>query len=162
MSIVQEIMLRSTDDCSSSSRHLEDKEESQCLTCARTAIVSHWKTTLVGLWEKTYEVVVQPTRLFVVQTVIVLSRPKSSKHMQCSGFVRTFNQCIEVTGESARRWRRPLAKVVKDLRKESRKGLTDGLREFIKVDNERALDVGSEAGAREHFKYESRSARRVP
>ena len=26
--------------------------------------------------------------------------------------------------------------------KESRKGLTNGLREFIKVDNERALDVG--------------------
>ena len=26
--------------------------------------------------------------------------------------------------------------------KESRKGLTDGLREFVNVDNERALDVG--------------------
>ena len=33
--------------------------------------------------------------------------------------------------------------IVKDLGKESRKGLTDGLREFIKVDNERALDLGS-------------------
>ena len=32
--------------------------------------------------------------------------------------------------------------VVKDSSNESRKGLTDGLREFIKVDNERALDVG--------------------
>ena len=31
----------------------------------------------------------------------------------------------------------------KDLGKESRKGLTDGLRDFIIVDNERALDVGS-------------------
>ena len=33
--------------------------------------------------------------------------------------------------------------VAMDLGKESRKGLTDGLREFIKVDNERALDVGA-------------------
>ena len=33
--------------------------------------------------------------------------------------------------------------IVKNLGKESTKGLTNGLREFIKVDNERALDVGS-------------------
>ena len=32
--------------------------------------------------------------------------------------------------------------IVKNLGKESRKGLTDGLREFIHIDNERALDVG--------------------
>ena len=32
---------------------------------------------------------------------------------------------------------------IEHLGKESRKGLTDGLREFIKVDNERALDVGA-------------------
>ena len=32
---------------------------------------------------------------------------------------------------------------MKDLGKESRRGLTDGMREFIKVDNERALDVGA-------------------
>ena len=32
--------------------------------------------------------------------------------------------------------------IVKNLGKESRKGLTNGLRDFIKIDNERALDVG--------------------
>ena len=31
---------------------------------------------------------------------------------------------------------------MKDLGKESRKGLTDGLCEFLKLDNERALEVG--------------------
>ena len=36
-----------------------------------------------------------------------------------------------------------LQNIVKDLGRESRKGLTDGFREFIKVYNERALDVGS-------------------
>ena len=32
---------------------------------------------------------------------------------------------------------------MKELGKESRKGLTNGVRAFIKVDTERALDVGS-------------------
>ena len=32
---------------------------------------------------------------------------------------------------------------MRDLGKEGRKSLTEGLREFIEVDNERALDVGS-------------------
>ena len=33
--------------------------------------------------------------------------------------------------------------IVKDLGRESGRGLTDGLREFIEVDNKRALDVGA-------------------
>ena len=33
--------------------------------------------------------------------------------------------------------------IVKNLGKESRKGIANGLREFIKTDNERALDVGA-------------------
>ena len=36
-----------------------------------------------------------------------------------------------------------LQNIVKNLGKESRKGLTNRSREFIKVDNERALGVGS-------------------
>ena len=36
-----------------------------------------------------------------------------------------------------------LQSIVKDLGKESRRGLTDGLREFGGVDSERALDVGA-------------------
>ena len=36
-----------------------------------------------------------------------------------------------------------LQNIVKNLGNESRRGLTDGLREFITVDNERALDVGA-------------------
>ena len=35
-----------------------------------------------------------------------------------------------------------LQNIVTNLGMGSRKGLTDGLREFIEVDNERALDVG--------------------
>ena len=36
-----------------------------------------------------------------------------------------------------------LQNIVEDLGEESRRSLTDGLLEFIKVDNERALDVGA-------------------
>ena len=36
-----------------------------------------------------------------------------------------------------------LQNIVKDFGEGSRKGLTDGLREFIRVDSERALDVGA-------------------
>ena len=36
-----------------------------------------------------------------------------------------------------------LRNIVTNFCKESRKGLTDGLREFIRVDNDRALDVGA-------------------
>ena len=36
-----------------------------------------------------------------------------------------------------------LQNIVTNLGKESREGLTDGLREFIKVDNEIALNVGA-------------------
>ena len=49
-----------------------------------------------------------------------------------------------------------LQNIVKDLGKESRRGLTDGLREFIAVDNERALDVERYAEARERLKFGSR------
>ena len=52
-----------------------------------------------------------------------------------------------------------LQNIVKHLGKESRKGLTDGLREFMKVDNERALDVGSTGKGT--FKYESRKCQKV-
>ena len=78
VSIVQEIMLKSTDYVSS--RQLEDKEESQCLTCTRIATVSpledhiwwvsgkkkttKWWCAVCGEkydWR-------QPNRLLVVQT----------------------------------------------------------------------------------------------
>ena len=51
-----------------------------------------------------------------------------------------------------------LQHIVKDLGKESRKCLTDGLREFlIKIDNERALEVGyAGPGHGNILKYESR------
>ena len=48
VSVVQEIMFKSTDTCAVSSHQSEDKEVSQCRTCARTATVSLWKITSGG------------------------------------------------------------------------------------------------------------------
>ena len=47
VSVVQEIMFKSTDNLRSSHQS-EDRVESQCLTCARTATVSLSKTTFGG------------------------------------------------------------------------------------------------------------------
>ena len=74
----------------------------------------------------------------------VLSRPRSSKRIRylrglCANLVNALkllaNQQEDGDGLSQN--------IAKDLGKESRRGLTDGLRDFIKVDNERALDVGA-------------------
>ena len=54
MSIV--IMLRSTDYLRRIIGKLEDKEKSQCHTCARTATVSLGRLRMVGLGEKNHTV----------------------------------------------------------------------------------------------------------
>ena len=56
--------------------------------------------------------------------------------------VRKFDQFVEIADESAGDGDGLLQNIVTNLGMGSRKDLTDGLREFTKVDNERALDVG--------------------
>ena len=53
-----------------------------------------------------------------------------------------------------------LQNVVTNLGKGSRKGLTDGLRDFIKVDNHRALDVGELHRGTELLKFGSQKFRK--
>ena len=53
-----------------------------------------------------------------------------------------FDQCVVVVGEPARDGDGLIQNIVTNLGKGSRKGLTEGLGEFIKIDNERALEVG--------------------
>ena len=49
---------------------------------------------------------------------------------------------------------------VKNWSKECRKGLTIGLRDFIEVDNDCVVGVGSLSRGREHFKFGSRKLRK--
>ena len=57
--------------------------------------------------------------------------------------MRKFDQCGEVAGENQQEDGDGLPQcIVTNLSKGSRKGFTDGLRDFIKVDNHRSLEVG--------------------
>ena len=56
-----------------------------------------------------------------------------------------FHQCVEIAGEPARRWRlSPTEHCRRTSVRRAEKVSRNGLREFIKVDNERALDVGAQ------------------
>ena len=141
--------------CGESLRLLEDKEESQCRTCARTATVSLWKTTFGGsLGEKPQSGGAQicgekydwkqPNRLLVVQTVDSFEQAKVFKaHAVPQGLCTNLINALKLLANQQEDGDGLLQNIVKDLGKESRRGLTDGLREFVKVDNERALDVGA-------------------
>ena len=80
--------------------------ESQCLTCARTATVSLWKTTFGGSLEERpqgggAQFVKRGNRtgFWSCELEKVLTRPTYLK--------AKFDQCVEIAGESARGWRRP-------------------------------------------------------
>ena len=58
-----------------------------------------------------------------------------------SGPLWKSDRCAEVAGEPTRIWRRPHTEHRDEPRRGSRKGLTNGLRDFINIDNPRALEV---------------------
>ena len=122
---------------------MEDKEESRCPTCVRIATVSLWKiisggspgekgATLGGarsVEKKRLEATKQA--FFFVQTGESIEQAKVFQaHAVPQGMCANLINALK------------LQSVVKNLGKESRKGLTEGLREFVKIDNERALEVG--------------------
>ena len=130
--------------CGESLRPSEDKEVSQCRTCARIATVSLWKTAFGGsLPEKPQSGGAQfveksmtggnRTGFWSCKQDKALSRPRSSKRMRYQ-LKLLANHQEDGDGLSQN--------IVTNLGKGSRKGLTDGLRNFIKVDSRRALDVG--------------------
>ena len=136
VSIVQESRIRSTDYLRRIVAPFGGQEESQCLTCARIATVSLRKT------REKYDCK-QPNRLFVVQTGDSIGQAKVFKaHAALQGLCANLINALKLLANQQEDGDGLLQNIVKNLGKKSRKGLTDGLREFIKVDNERALDVG--------------------
>ena len=86
----------------------------------------------------------QPHSLLVVQTGDSVEQAKVFKaHAVPQGLCANLINELKLLENQQEDGDGLLQNVVKDLGKESRKGLTDGLRDFIKVDNERARDVGS-------------------
>ena len=113
MSNAQEIMLKST-----ALRPSEDRVESHCFTCARTATVSLWKTMFGGsLLERSTPAggvrFVEKSPIGSNRTCFLsckqekeLSGRKVQSACDTAGLLRKFDQCVEVAGESARGWRR--------------------------------------------------------
>ena len=74
----------------------------------------------------------------------VLSRSRSSKRISVpQGLFANLVNALKLLANQQEDGDGLSQNIAKDLGKESRRGLTDGLREVIKVDNERALDVGA-------------------
>ena len=146
VSIVQEIMLRSTDYL----RRIIAPVGGQGVTVSYLQQFPFGRLRLVGHCRKNTKwwCVIsgekfnwrQSNRLLVVQTGESVEQAKVFKaHAVPQGLCENLINALKMM---ANQQGLP-QNTVKDLSKESRKGLTDGLREFNKVDNECALDVGS-------------------
>ena len=131
--------------CGESLRPSEDKGESQCLTCARIPIVSLWKKTSGGSLGENIQIggtqFVKKKRLeagfLVVQTGDSIEQAKVFKaHAVPQGLCENSINALKLLANQRENGDGLLQNIVKDLGKESRRGLTD-------VDNERALDVGA-------------------
>ena len=86
----------------------------------------------------------QPNRFLVVQTGDSVEQAKVFKARAVpQGLCANLVDALKLLANQEEDGDGLFQNIVKDLGKESRKGLTDGLRDFIRVDNERALDVGS-------------------
>ena len=132
MSIVQETMLRSTD----------------YLRRIIAPVGGHGGVTMSYLWwcaicgEK-YDWR-QPNMLLVVQTGESFEQAKVFKaHTVPQGLCAHLINALNWLANQQEDGDGLLQDIVTNLGKVSRKGLTDGLREFIRVDSERALDVGA-------------------
>ena len=76
--------------------------------------------------------------------VIVLSRQRSSKRNAVpQGLCANLINALKLLATQHEDGDGLLHNIVTNLGEGSRKGLTDGLREFIRVDNKHALDVGA-------------------
>ena len=85
----------------------------------------------------------QPNGLLVVQTGESVERAKVFRaHAVPQGLCANLINALKLLANQQEDGDGSLQNIVTNLGKGSRKGLTDGLRVFIKVDNHRALDVG--------------------
>ena len=85
----------------------------------------------------------QPNRLLVVQRGDSIEQAKVFKaHAVPQGLCAKLTNALKWSANQQEDGDGLSQNIVTNLGKESRKGLTGGLREFIIIDNERALDVG--------------------
>ena len=93
---------------------------------------------LVGLWGENHK------EVLVVQTVESFEQAKVFQaHAVPQGLCANWINALDLLANQQEDGDGLPQKTVTNLGKGSRKGLTDGLRDFIRVDNECALDVGA-------------------
>ena len=155
LSIVQEIRSKAQMTCDASSRQLGGKEALRCHTRARIVTVSRWKTTSGGSlggkgrnnwwcancgekydWK-------QPDRLLVVQTGESVNQARVSKaHAVPQGLCGNLINAVKLLANQQEDGDGLIQNIVTNCGEESRRGLTEGLRNFIHVDNHRPFEVG--------------------
>ena len=85
----------------------------------------------------------QPHRLLVVQTGESIDQAKVFKaHAVPQGLCANVISALKLLANQQEDKDNLIQNIVTNLGEGNRKGLTEGLREFIKIDNERALEVG--------------------
>ena len=96
---------------------------------------------VVHNWWRTYDWK-QPNRLFVVQTGESVNQAKVFRaHAVPQGLCANLINALKLLANQ-QDGDGPIQNIVTNLCERSRKGLTNGLRDFIKIDNHRALEVG--------------------
>ena len=104
---------------------------------------------MVGPWEKRAQQLVvrdlwkQPNKLLVVQTCESVDQAKVFKaHAVPLGLCGNLIKALQLLANQQEDGFGLIQNIVTNLGKGSRKGFTEGLREFMVIENERALDVG--------------------
>ena len=151
LSIVQEIMIRSTG-------YLQriiapagrSKEALRCHTCAHIVTVSRWKTSFGGLLRNFWWCAIcgekydwkRPNWLLVVQTGESVNQAKIFKaHAVPQGLCGNLILALKLLANQQEDGDGLIQSIVTNFGEGSRKGLTKGLRDFIKIENHRALEV---------------------
>ena len=140
VSIVQEIIFKKAlTSCCASSHQSEDREESQCLTYARNATASLWRTSFGGssgrkgsnkwwcaICGEKYDWK-QPNRLVVVQTGESINQAKVFKaHAVPQGLCGSLINALKLLANQQEDGDGLIQNIVTNLGKESRQGLTEG------------------------------------
>ena len=85
----------------------------------------------------------QPDRLLVVETIQSVNHAKVlGAHAVPQGLCGNLFYALKLLANQQEDGDRLIQNIVTNLCEGSRKGLTDGLREFLKIDNHSALEVG--------------------
>ena len=102
-----------------------------------------------------------PNRLLVLQTGVSASQAKVFKaHAAPQGLCENSINALKLLANQQKDGDSPIQCIVTGLCERSRKGIMEGLRNFITVDNHCALDVGHLNEGFRSLRYEDQSSKR--